>query len=121
MVQKMTHYITLSSPLAPSITYIFLKNGEGTCVLCVLLVHDIQRVHHVLSTTCVLRSNVRKSFIPRKEYNYFYAIQMGECPRYQMTKGPQRDHNANMLMSTTKFGFKDTSRFGSASTHLCEQ
>ena len=43
-----------------------------------------------------------------KSIDYFYAIQMGECPRYQMMKGPQGDHNANMLMSTIKFGFKDT-------------
>ena len=27
--------------------------------------------------------------------------------RYQMMKGPQRDHKANMLMSTIKFGFKE--------------
>lgn len=43
-----------------------------------------------------------------KSMDYFYAIQMGECPRYQMMKGPQRNYNANMLMSTIKFGFKDT-------------
>lgn len=87
MVQKMTHYITLSSPLAPSITYIFLKNGEGTCVLCVLLVHDIQRVHRVLSTTCVLRSNVRKSFIPRKEYRLFLCHPNGRMSQIPDDEG----------------------------------
>lgn len=45
---------------------------------------------------------------------------MGECPRYQMMNGPRKDHIANMLMSTTKFGFKDTSEFGSTTTDVRE-
>lgn len=51
-----THSITLSLPPAPSVPYIFnqkkkKKKGEVTCVLLVLLVHDIQSLpcteHHL--------------------------------------------------------------------------
>lgn len=36
-------------------------------------------------------------------------------------KEPQRDNNSNMLMSTTKFDFKDTSKFDNASHEHHEQ
>lgn len=45
---------------------------------------------------------------------------MGECPRYQMME-PLRDHNVNVLMNTSKIGFKDTSGFGRACTTMGEE
>lgn len=96
------------------------KTVKGTCVLFAVLVHDIQRVQYIQSTLVYLAEICRNLLSLRNSIDYFYAIQMGECPRYQMMNGPRKDHIANMLMSTTNFVFKDTSEFGSTTTDVCE-
>lgn len=77
------------------------------------------RVHHTQSTPVYLAEICRNLLSLRNSTDYFYATQMGQCHRYQM-KGPRKDHIANMLMSTTKCGFKDTSEFGSTITDVRE-
>lgn len=63
------------------------KMVKGTCVLFVLLVPDIQRVHPVQSTTCVLSFNLWKSFIPRKEYRLFLCHPNGRMSQIPDDEG----------------------------------
>lgn len=83
-------YITFSSPLPPSTPYTLKKKKnivEGTCVLFVLLAHDIQRVHRVQSTTCVLSLNPWKSFIPRKADRLFLCHPNGRLSQIPDDEG----------------------------------
>lgn len=120
-----THSITLSLPPAPSVPYIFnqkkKKKREKLHVFYLYYWFMTFRVCHVQSTTCVLSLICRNLSTLDKNIDYFYAIQIGECSRYQVMKEPQRDNNSNMLMSTTKFDFKDTSKFDNASHEHHEQ
>lgn len=73
------------------------------------------------STTCVLSLNLWTSFIPRKESRLFLCHPNGRVSQIlDDEEAPEEPYNVNMLMSTTKFGFKDTSQFGRASTYVRE-